>query len=205
MLHASLPLSKALELVPLADGVLRIGDLPMLSLPCVVEPGAGDGQPVVITHFERGREAYMEALRASPVVTLHFVIGYHYIDPSWIPRQPHAPTEVKAVFEISGRARLIDRPEATTLAMMDDLTRAKQEIYTPGTDWQVSSLPAEYTGRLFPMITELEIEPTDYHLSRLMALEHLSPEHRQSILHRLQIANSPCARAALKLFEVAYR
>jgi len=205
MTPTTLPLDKALELVPLADGVLRIGDLPMLSLPCVVESRSADGRPVIITHFERARDTYLEALRANPVVTLHFVTGHHYIDPSWIPRHPHAPTEVKAVFEISGTARLIDRPAAETLSMMHQLTRARQALYSPGSDWQIDSLPADYTDRLFPMIAEVEIEPAHYHLSRLMVLEHLSPAHRQSILDRLQAADSPCARAALRLFEIACR
>jgi predicted FMN-binding regulatory protein PaiB len=200
----SLPLEKALNLVGLADGLLRVPGLTALSLPCVVEKRENPARHVLVTHFERARETYVSALRATPPVTVHFVVGFHYIDPSWIARSPHAPTEVKAVFEISGKATLVDRAHADTLAMMETVTRAKQSLYSPGSDWRISALPESYVSRLFPMICELEIEIEQYELSRLMVLDHLSTEHREHVISMLRDSDNPSSRAALRLFATAY-
>ena len=200
----SLCINKALELISLSDGILAIADLPMLSLPCVMEKRQND-LPVIVTHFERSRDSYITAIEKNPFLRIQFVVGFHYIDPTWIPRQPHAPTEVKAVFEFSGKASLIDRPNTETLAMLNSVTLAKQKIYAPESKWSVFGLPQDYLNPLFPKIVELEIEPEKYNLSRLMVLSHLSEEHRQIVISKLKSFDTPCSKATIRLFEIAYK
>jgi predicted FMN-binding regulatory protein PaiB len=201
----TLPLEKALELVPLADGNLCVNDLPLLSLPCIMERRELPSRLVIVTHLDRSRESYLSALLDKPAVRIQFVIAFHYIDPEWIPRSPHAPTEVKAVFEIRGRASLLTRDETKTTAMMDTLTKAKQMLFSPKSTWKIGDLPAKYIERLFPMIAEVEVEPDEYHLSRLMVLQHLTDEHRSHVLSKILAFDNSCSRAVSKLFEVAYR
>ncbi len=201
----SLPLEKALELISLADGNLCVRNLPILSLPCVVESRNLPDRSVIVTHLERAREEYIRALCDKPQVRLQFVVGFHYIDPSWIPRSPHAPTEVKAAFEIIGQAKLLERHHDETLSMLQKVTEAKQAMFAPESEWSVQGLPSQYTERLFPMIAEVEIEIQEFQLSRLMVLQHLSAEHRGQILAKICETANACTRAVRRLFEVAYR
>jgi predicted FMN-binding regulatory protein PaiB len=204
----TLALEPALALVPLCDGNLLVGDLPALSLPFAVERRASPDRPVLMTHFDRARTAHHAALQpsagAAPIVRAQFVAGFHYIDPSWIPRSPHAPTEVKAVFELRGRAALPRRDRDAALATLAAVTRQKQRLFAPNSPWRLESLDPAYADRLLPHIVEVEIEIEHFHLTRLMVLQHLSPEHREQVRRTLRSLDTPCARAATTLFSVVY-
>jgi len=193
---------QALQLVTLADGVLRCPNLPLLSLPFVVESDPKSGSEILISHFEGSRTDFRNALASENVVSASFVVGFHYIDPTWIPREPHAPTEIKAVFEFSGPAQILTRSSEDTLRMLQQVTMAKQQLFAPSADWSVSDLPPEYTAKLLPQIVEFSLEPKHFTVSRLMVLQHLEMKHRRAVLERLERSNSPCARGAAALLRM---
>ncbi len=198
LMEPQLSLEEALDLTRYADGLLLLDSLPALSLPFVCEV---NGSAKLVSHFERARNDYLQAVLQEGIARVCFVVGFHYIDPEWISRVPHAPTEVKAVFEFRGKIKILERAANLTLEMLGRVTEHKQLVYASNSKFQVSSLPENYTERLLPHIVEFTIEPEELHVSRLMVLQHLSISQRKEVINKLQTLGDSTARVAIELIE----
>lgn len=194
-------LQQELSFVNGNDGILLSVDIPHLSLPFLIDER--NNQKFLTSHFPERIVSLSDVLQRGDNLEVLFEVGNYYIDPTWIKRErAHAPTEVKAVFSVSGPARPIEKSREEAIAHLDQVRLHKQQKYLPDSKFTVLGLPQDYLDENLALIRHFEIEVSEFKVHHFMALTHLSHEHREFVIEKLKAQRNPQAYEAAKILNL---
>lgn len=129
--------------------------------------------------------------------------GPWFIDPSWVPRQPHAPTEIKLSFSVQGTVRPLTRAPSSILNDFGLITRNRQAQFASSSNWEVSDMTAEYRDGLLARLVEFEISVESIAPVQVMAMQHLNVDEREQLISVLD--QQPGYAGAVALLEALHR
>jgi len=189
-----LKLCQILSLVNLRSGVIHSLNGELLSVPFTLE--RGDEQFSLRSHFPAFRKNLIAQIENEAELEVLFTCGEYYVDPEWVLRENHAPTEIKVVFSVRGAARFVDCTQEEAIAHLDRVTQFRQMLFQPSSQFSVWQLPDDYYAEQLPQILQIEIDVEEVAVSQVMALLHLIPEHRSYLMQKLDQQTNPQARFA---------
>lgn len=185
-----------------SNGILLGTESEHISLPYTVEYDENGFH--LRSHFPAFRKNLVDSIARGCDLEILFIAGEYYIDPEWILRErAHAPTEVKAVFSVRGPARFVTVTSDEAITHLDLVRANKQLSFHSRSGFTVPNLPADYLIEMLPQILHFEVDVYDIHVSQIMALTHLTQEHRQHILSKLDGEHTAHARAAAQIMRFA--
>jgi predicted FMN-binding regulatory protein PaiB len=197
-----LTLEEALAWVPGNNGLLVLGNsagsVLSLSVPVIVKRLA-DGAPVLESHLPRTRSETLEAAQQSAPATFIFRVGEHFVDPHWIRRPPHAPTETKLVFEVRGDLQLVPHASPEAIASLDRVRLEKQRLYQISSPFKVSDLESAYLHEHLSKIFFFRLTISQIVTEQLMALQHLDQGCQERVIRHLESRSSIEAQQAVAL------
>ncbi len=190
-----------LSLANLKSGIVPTSDGGRISIPFTVEHRGGSF--LLRSHFPAFRTGLADQIRKQGRIEVLFDLGEYYIDPEWVLRPNHAPTEVKLLFTVEGTAAFVEASADDAIDHLDRVTGYRQALNRPNSAFSVRDLPEAYYADQLPQILHIEVAIERIRVTQAMALLHLIPEHRQHVLDRLDElddAHSKLAGLILRVF-----
>lgn len=183
-----------LSLINLRSGIIQCLDGNHISVPFTAE--RDDRGFYLRSHFPAFRRNLVDQIENSGKLEVLFDCGECYVDPEWVLRENHAPTEIKVVFTVQGAVRFIECSKDESIDHLDRVTRFRQLIFSPESEFSVRELPDHYYADQLPQILHLEVDIERIKVSQVMALRHLITEHRAHALKILEKRGDPHSKVA---------
>jgi len=192
-----LSLDDALAWIPGNNGILMIGT-DSFSVPVLVKRSPGGGAALE-AHLPRFREEAFKAAARGDSARFLFRVGEHYIDPHWIRRPPHAPTETKLVFEARGTLQLLNFSTFSAVASLDRMRSEKQKFLQVSSPFKTEDLDSGYLADHISQIFFFSLELEEILTHQLMYLQHLDHACRERVLRHLENRASLESQQAIRL------
>jgi predicted FMN-binding regulatory protein PaiB len=197
-----LTLEDALAWIPGSNALVSVGEVraaaSSLSVPVIVTRLA-DGTATLESHLPRSRGEVLEAAIHSLPASFVFRIGEHYVDPHWIRRPPHAPTETKLVFELRGRLEVVPHATPEAIQSLDRVRLAKQQYYQISSPFKTADLESAYLRELLAKIFFFRLVIQEVLTHQLMALQHLDQGCQERVIRHLESRSNIEAQQAVAL------
>lgn len=181
---------------PFATLITRSGDAVSANhFPLLVAPGGERG--VLRGHMARANPQWRAFGEGEALAIFH---GPHaYVSPRWYGPGAHVPTWNYAAIHVTGRARVVDDPEAARALLEAQIARFEAPLPSPWTLAE-SAMDAAEVRALVGAIVAFEIDITRV-AAKLKLSQNRHPDDRAGVMRALAASDHPTDRAVAALMK----